>query len=128
MYFWKIRGFHLCFRLLFFLAITLSACSPPKLSSTASDLPTLRRGSGGEPESLDPSRSETNVAAHVLNDLFEGLVEIGPDNQVEPAVAESWDLTPDGKTYTFHFRPGLVWSNGRSADGRGFCLFLAPRA
>jgi len=51
---------------------------------------------------------------------YEPLVRWSPDGQkVIPGIAKSWDISPDGKTYTFHLRPGMKWSDGQpftSAD------------
>ena len=45
--------------------------------------------------------------------LFEGLTRLNPQSaQPEPGLAQSWDLSPDAKTYTFHLRPNLAWSTG----------------
>ena len=44
--------------------------------------------------------------------VFAGLVEETPALEVVPDVAEGWDVSPDGKTYTFHLRPDARWSDG----------------
>ncbi len=50
-----------------------------------------------------------------LNDLFQDqLVTMDRDFHVIPASAESWEVSDDGQTWTFHIRPGLVWSDGTS--------------
>ena len=44
--------------------------------------------------------------------LFDGLTRFDPDAKVEPALAERWDVTPDGMTYTFHLRRGVTFHDG----------------
>ena len=44
--------------------------------------------------------------------VFSGLTRLGGDGTPEPALAESWDVSSDGKTYTFHLRPGVIWHTG----------------
>jgi ABC-type oligopeptide transport system substrate-binding subunit len=51
-------------------------------------------------------------AAPIQLQLFAGLVEETPALEVVPAVAEGWDVSPDGRTYTFHLRPDARWSDG----------------
>jgi ABC-type oligopeptide transport system substrate-binding subunit len=67
---------------------------------------------GAEPQSLDPALSRDIAGYKVLMHLLEGLVM--PDDQAgapRPAMAERWDLSEDGRTYTFHLRESR-WSNG----------------
>ncbi|HZE99634.1 MAG TPA: ABC transporter substrate-binding protein [Planctomycetota bacterium] len=67
---------------------------------------------GAEPQSIDPALSRDIAGYKILMHLLEGLVM--PDDQdaaPRPALAERWDLSEDGKTYTFHLRPA-TWSNG----------------
>ena len=49
-----------------------------------------------------------------------GLVQYGEDKQVHPDLAESWDVSDDGLTYTFHLRDGIQWSNGESITAADF--------
>lgn len=71
----------------------------------------LVKGNGTEPATLDPAKTEGVPESNIQRDLFEGLVTSGPNGEVRPAVAESWD-TPDNKVYTFHLRKDAKWSNG----------------
>ena len=48
--------------------------------------------------------------------LFEGLVTLGNDGSYHPAVAESWTISPDGRTYTFKIRSGITFSDGEKLD------------
>ena len=79
---------------------------------TKSDVTTLTRGNGPEPDTLDPQRARTDGAFNILRDFFEGLTAVGPDGGAVPAAATSWTVTADGLEYTFQLRDGLKWSNG----------------
>jgi len=70
-------------------------------------------GNGTEIQDLDP-QVVTGVPEHkVIMSLVEGLVMENPqDLSPEPGVAESWDISEDGRLYTFHLRPNARWSNG----------------
>jgi oligopeptide transport system substrate-binding protein len=70
------------------------------------------RGNSADPESLDPHKTSTVYEAHVLRDLFLGLVIQNARSDLEPGAAESWTISPDGKVYTFRLRHGATWSNG----------------
>lgn len=63
-------------------------------------------------KSFDPQINTDAEGSMVLRDLFEGLVNSAPDGSSEPGVAESWDVSEDGLTYTFHLRDDAVWTNG----------------
>jgi dipeptide transport system substrate-binding protein len=67
---------------------------------------------GDEPTSLDPPVGFNAVSWNVLNNLMEGLTRLGDDDTPQPAIAEDWDISEDGKTYTFHLREDADWSNG----------------
>ena len=48
--------------------------------------------------------------------VFEPLVTCGAKGETVPALAESWEISPDGKTYTFHLRPGVICHDGTALD------------
>lgn len=73
---------------------------------------TLDRGIGSEWSSLDPQVNFDSAAGWILADAYEGLITFDPDGKIIPGAAESWEASADGKTYTFHLRAGLKWSNG----------------
>ncbi|MEE8463460.1 MAG: peptide ABC transporter substrate-binding protein [Gammaproteobacteria bacterium] len=72
----------------------------------------LHRGNGAEPETLDPQIARSDSSGAILRDLYEGLTRLGPDGQVIAGAASSWDVSADGRTYTFHLRSEARWSNG----------------
>ena len=66
-----------------------------------------------EPESLDPAIIVAQADMRVVSGLFEGLTRLEPvGSRAVPGLASSWDISPDGKVYTFHLRTNLVWSTG----------------
>jgi oligopeptide transport system substrate-binding protein len=86
----------------------------------------LYRGNDTDPATLDHHRTSTVAEANLLRDLYEGLVSPDPAGEVLPAVAESWDISEDGITYTFHLRPDAKWSNGDPVTAGDF-LFAFRR-
>jgi hypothetical protein len=75
---------------------------------------------GAEPETLDPAIITGQPEGRVVNALFEGLCAYDESGQAVPGVAERWDISPDGKTYTFHLRPTAKWSDGSALTARDF--------
>ena len=68
---------------------------------------------GVEPESLDPAIITGQADGRVVAGLFEGLTRLNEKTaRAEPAMAEKWEISPDGRTYTFHLRTNLLWSTG----------------
>jgi len=84
----------------------------------------FHRGTGSEPDTLDPHRSEETSAAEILRDLYEGLTVEGPDGEIRPGVAERWQISEDGRTYTFHLRKDARWSNGDPVTAADFVAAL----
>jgi dipeptide transport system substrate-binding protein len=72
----------------------------------------LHLNNGAEPTSFDPVIGFDAVSWNALNNLMEGLTRLGKDHEPEAAAAEKWDVSEDGKTYTFHIREDAKWSNG----------------
>jgi len=75
---------------------------------------------GAEPQTIDPALITGQADGRIAGALFEGLTARNAHGIPEPAVAESWDVSPDGKRYTFHIRPNLVWSNGDPLTAHDF--------
>jgi oligopeptide transport system substrate-binding protein len=72
----------------------------------------LHRANGEEPQTLDPHLAEGVPSSHILRDLFEGLTSESPDGDVIPGAAARWNISRDGKTYTFYLHRDARWSNG----------------
>ncbi len=78
-----------------------------------------------EPPHLDPTAGAAAAIDEVVYaNVFEGLTRIGPNGEVEPALAESWTISDDGKTYTFKLHTGVKFHDGSefSAEDVKFSL------
>ncbi|WP_203289989.1 peptide ABC transporter substrate-binding protein [Metabacillus sp. cB07] len=80
----------------------------------------LHLNNGAEPTSFDPVIGFDAVSWNALNNLMEGLTRLGKDHEPEAAIAEKWDVSEDGKTYTFHIREDAKWSNGDDLTANDF--------
>ncbi len=95
------------------LALWLSPALSIALAQTTLVQSELIRGNVMDPASLDPHRLNTVYESNIAQDLFEGLIAPDATGAPAPGLAESWTVSPDGLTWTFMLRSGLVWSDGR---------------
>jgi len=83
-----------------------------------------------DPRSLDPSLSTDVPTGRAVGYVFDGLTRFTPDARVVPALATRWDVSPDGRTYTFHLRQGVTFHDGAPFTARNvvasFRRVLAP--
>jgi peptide/nickel transport system substrate-binding protein len=66
----------------------------------------------GEPDQLDPNKTSAYFSFEVLENVYDTLVEPDANLQMRPALAQSWDVTPDQLTWTFHLRRGVTFHDG----------------
>jgi peptide/nickel transport system substrate-binding protein len=70
-----------------------------------------------EPPGLDPTAGAASAIAEItLYNLFETLTKINSDGSVSPLLAQSWEVSPDLKTYTFKLRRGVKFQNGEPCN------------
>jgi oligopeptide transport system substrate-binding protein len=100
------------------LTLIITGCS--KENSLSDSHKTLRVDIGGEPSSIDPALVEEATAFRVVNDLFAGIIDYTQSNNPIPGMASNFELSPDGKTYTFHLRHGLNFSDGSPIKASDF--------
>ncbi|MDR3607972.1 MAG: peptide ABC transporter substrate-binding protein [Oligoflexia bacterium] len=91
---------------LFSIALLLASAS-----AGAAELNTFTMRLSQEPETLDWNRAHTPIETNLLVNLMEGLVSFDEKLKPVPQLAESWKISPDGLTYTFHLRAGVLWSD-----------------
>ncbi len=96
------------------LLATLTACTGGESNVTKGNRDgILHYANGSEPQGLDPHVVTGVPENHLIRALFEGLTVKNPYTlEPEPGVAQSWDISEDGKTVTFHINPRAKWSNG----------------
>ena len=75
---------------------------------------------GPDPETMDPALNSAIDASNMIIHLFEPLLNIDKDNNVIGGMAETWEISEDGLTYTFHLRDGLKWSDGSEFTSEDF--------
>ncbi|MCD6520960.1 MAG: hypothetical protein J7M05_13660, partial [Anaerolineae bacterium] len=76
------------------------------------------RLSGSPPATLDPAMVQDSTSAEYVFHLFSGLVRLNEELQVVPDLATQWEISPDGRTFTFYLRPGATFQNGRAITSR----------
>lgn len=104
------------------LTAGLGACTKGETEvAKATKNQVLLFGNGTEPADLDPHIVTGVPEHHIIAALFEGLVGEDPkDVSPIPGVAESWEVSQDGKTYTFKIRETARWSNGDPLTAKDF--------
>lgn len=73
-----------------------------------------------EPDHIDPALNSTVDGGCLAVNSFEGLMRYNAKGELEPACAESYEVSEDGLTYTFTMRDGLKWSNGEELNAKDF--------
>jgi peptide/nickel transport system substrate-binding protein len=87
----------------------------------AASAQTLVISMAADPTGFDPEAVMNNTSGFVMATLYDGLVRYKPGTvEVEPGLAESWDISPDGLTYTFHLRKGVKFHDGTAFNAASF--------
>jgi len=74
---------------------------------------TFRFGRLEDSDVLDPVTTTLNTSIWYFMSIYDQLIRVAPDGiSLEPSLAESWDISEDGLTYTFHLRPNVLFSDG----------------
>jgi len=101
-------------------ALSLSACGGGPVEE---DVLTLRRGISAKVDTLDPHRSSAQWENIVIGDMIIGLMQHAANGDVIPGVAESWETSADGLTWTFTLKQ-TVWSDGVPLTAEDFVYAL----
>lgn len=75
---------------------------------------------GPTPETIDPALNSSNDGGNMLQHLAEGLLKMDKNGNIIPGLAESYEVSDDGLTYTFKLRKGLKWSDGSDLTAKDF--------
>jgi len=96
------------------LRICTFACTALLAVSTARADSTLVVSMAADPTGLDPEAVLNNTSGFVMATIYDGLIRYQPGTvEVEPGLAERWDISPDGLTYTFHLREGVKFHSNK---------------
>lgn len=99
------------------LALALLLLAVPVYPGRAESV--LNRGNGAEPDSLDPAFAGTSMEIDILGDMMVGLTTLDAAARPIPGIAERWETSADGLTWTFHLRKAR-WSDGRPVTAADF--------
>lgn len=95
------------------VAVTaLTGCSTGQGVDLGDSSNNLVAAIAGEPDQLDPHKTSAYFSFEVLENVFDTLVEPDADLEMRPALAESWEVSPDQLSWTFHLRPGVTFHDG----------------
>lgn len=75
---------------------------------------------GPDPETIDPGLNSAVDGGNMILYAFETLLNVDQNSKIVPGQAESYDVSDDGLTYTFHLRKGLKWSDGTPLTANDF--------
>src|SRR5258706_12386218 len=85
----------------------------PGMAGTAQAQNTLVVAIAADPTGFDPEAVLNNTSGFIMATIFDSLVKYKPGTvDVGPALAESWDVSADGLTWTFHLRKGVAYHDG----------------
>jgi len=98
-------------------ALTLAACGGGESGDQGRVV--LHRGNGAEPLSLDPHKASGTWENDIIGDMFIGLFTENVAAEPIPGMAESWEVSEDGLSWTFTLREA-VWSDGEPVDAYDF--------
>jgi oligopeptide transport system substrate-binding protein len=99
------------------LILPSTACQPEQLFPAGEGI--LRLWDTG-PITLDPAISADTSSHTYVMQIFSGLVRLDHELNIVPDIAESWETSPDGKTYTFYLRQGVKLHSGREVEAADF--------
>jgi len=110
-------GFSLSARRIAFAAVSVVALSAFVVSPAKAAKTGIVVGMSIEPSGLDPTAAAPVANAQVTwQNVYQGLVRVDRDGKVQPQLAESWTISPDGLTYTFKLRTNAKFQNGVPFD------------
>lgn len=108
-------------------ATRAESLSPTARPDSVSPPGRVERPAGGrlvrlfsDPPTLDPHITTDSTSAVIVNEVFGGLVTITPDIVIAPDLAEDWDISPDGKVFTFRLRQDAKFHDGRPVVAEDF--------
>jgi peptide/nickel transport system substrate-binding protein len=114
-------------RILIVLSLIVAVCVAARTfaeagskKDTRPDGGSLSYGEYGRPATLDPITSNEMISLRLTELIFNGLVGINEKQVIVPELAEKWDVSPDGRTYTFYLRKDVMWHPKEGEEAKPF--------
>ena len=99
-------------------AMALSGCGGSKSASKNGKILTVEEGP--DVETIDPALNQATDGANYITMLSDNLLRLDKDGKIAPSLAEKYEVSDDGLTWTFHLRDGLKWSDGSALTANDF--------
>ena len=99
-------------------AMALSGCGGSKSASKNGKILTVEEGP--DVETIDPALNQSADGANYITMISDNLLRIDKDGKIAPSMAEKYEVSDDGLTWTFHLRDGLKWSDGSDFTANDF--------
>ena len=106
---------------------TPAAAEPTSTPALGTEQPATEPTAGGvfrrqwaDPPTLDPHLTTDTTSSFVVVELYSGLVTLNTDLELEPDLAERWEISSDGLQYTFYLRPNAKFHDGRQVTAQDF--------
>lgn len=111
---------------LVFVLLFIPACAPGKVIQTAPE--SSKAGEASEeltlfgigPRTLDPALVRETTSSAYVSEIFSGLVSFDPELKLVPDIAKDWEVSSDGRTYTFFLRGGVRFHSGEEVTAQDF--------
>ncbi len=102
------------------IAVVTSSVEAGSKKDNRPDGGSLSYGEYGRPATLDPVTSNEMISLRLTELIFNGLVGINEKQVIVPELAEKWNVSPDGRTYTFYLRKDVTWHPKEGEDAKPF--------
>lgn len=97
-----------------------SSSSKPKVEGPQNVIVNL----GDEPPQMNTITTTDTLSFNIIRHVYEGLIKLDKDNKPVAGIAEKWDISKDGLTYTFNLRKDAKWSNGTPVTSKDFAFAI----
>ena len=107
------------------LAVSLSACAESKRDEGAGGGTggTMIFGAAGNPKMFDPTFNDEGETFRITRQIYDTLIQNKPGTaDLEPSLAEKWESSNEGKTWTFSLKSGVKFSDGTPMDATAVCF------
>ena len=109
-------------------SVTLAGCSSSDENTDSKDgdkttpaaEQVINLAEGDDIGTLDVSLTNNTISSNAIGQLYEGLIHLDKDNKPAPGAAKSWEVSPDGLTYTFKLQDNAKWWDGTPVTAQDF--------